>query len=160
MENKRSVLDVADFFLSKESMSAKKLQRLVYYAYSWTLAFLNEKETELDNRLFPEKIEAWVHGPVVPVLYQELKHYGWDNIPKVTDFSASIFYDDELDLMEQVWIVYGAYTANELEMMSHMGTPWINARKDIPPFEPSSNIIDDKDIFRFFNEQAASSFLI
>lgn len=33
---------VAQYFLSKESMSLKKLQKLVYYAYGWTLALFKQ----------------------------------------------------------------------------------------------------------------------
>ena len=55
------VEDVANYFLSKKSMSPKKLQKIVYYAYGWTLALLNEDIKALDNRLFNEPIEAWIH---------------------------------------------------------------------------------------------------
>ena len=68
-----SVFSVADFFLARASMSPKKLQKLVYYAYAWTLALLNETIDDLHFRLFHNKIEAWVHGPVVPDLYQQYK---------------------------------------------------------------------------------------
>ena len=46
---------VIDFFLSKESMSPKKLQKMLYYAYAWTLALLNEDEDHLENKLFDGK---------------------------------------------------------------------------------------------------------
>ena len=59
---------VADFFLSKEAMSPKKLQKLVYFAYAWTVALLNESADDLHFRLFDAQIEAWIHGPVVPEL--------------------------------------------------------------------------------------------
>lgn len=49
---------VAQYFLSKESMSLKKLQKLVYYAYGWTLALLNESLENMEYHLFPNRIEA------------------------------------------------------------------------------------------------------
>ena len=149
-----SILDVANFFLAKESMSPKKLQKIVYYAYSWTLALLNDDENNLQNKLFPNRIEAWVHGPVVPDLYQKYKSYGWSNIPKNTDFLPLMFNFDEIDVLNQVWDVYGKYTANELEMISHKESPWIHARKGLAAYSSSSNVIEDKEIFRFFVKQA------
>ena len=44
-------LDIANWFLSKESMSPKKIQKLVYYAYSWYLTLMNDSEEELTNKL-------------------------------------------------------------------------------------------------------------
>ena len=58
---------VAQYFLSKESMSLKKLQKLVYYAYGWTLALLNESLENMEYHLFPNRIEAWVHGLTMEV---------------------------------------------------------------------------------------------
>lgn len=149
------VYDVANFFLEKSSMSTKKLQKIVYYAYGWTLALLNEDINNLQNKLFINKIEAWVHGPVIPDLYQQYKDYGWADIPKKDESVSvvSMFNSDELDILNQVWDVYGKYTANELEWISHKEYPWINARKGIPVYSPSSNSIKDEDIFRFFIEQ-------
>lgn len=72
---------VAQYFLSKESMSLKKLQKLVYYAYGWTLALLNESLENMEYHLFPNRIEAWVHGPTIPDLYHKYKSYGWNDIP-------------------------------------------------------------------------------
>ncbi|HSX79064.1 MAG TPA: type II toxin-antitoxin system antitoxin SocA domain-containing protein, partial [Candidatus Saccharimonadia bacterium] len=57
--------DVAQYFLAKadedagDLMSNLKLQKLVYYAQGFALALL-------DKPLFPQCIEAWIHGPVVP----------------------------------------------------------------------------------------------
>ena len=88
------VEDVANYFLSKKSMSPKKLQKIVYYAYGWTLALLNEDIKALDNRLFNEPIEAWVHGPVVPELYTKYKARGWEDIDKINDNQDDLFSED------------------------------------------------------------------
>jgi len=59
--------DVARYFLTLMSeengdlISNLKLQKLVYYAQGSSLALWG-------NPLFSEKIEAWLHGPVIPVL--------------------------------------------------------------------------------------------
>ena len=151
-----SVFDVADFFLSKESMSPKKLQKLVYYAYGWTLALMNESVEELDFHLFNSRIEAWVHGPVAPDLYHEYKGYGWQDIPKKESYDGKALSSDVDDILNQVWDAYGHLNANQLEMISHRETPWINARNGAPAYAATSNAISDEDMFIYFNEQANS----
>lgn len=42
-----AVTDIVNFFLSRSSMSPKKLQKLLYYAYAWTLSLLNDKINEM-----------------------------------------------------------------------------------------------------------------
>ena len=43
---KYNIFDIANWFLSKESMPQKKLQKLCYYAKAWSLVLL--KDIELD----------------------------------------------------------------------------------------------------------------
>lgn len=145
---------VAQYFLSKEAMSLKKLQKLVYYAYGWTLALLNESVENMKYHLFPNRIEAWVHGPTIPDLYHKYKSYGWNDIPQVNRLlDIGAFSNNEKDILEQVWEVYGGYTANQLELISHQETPWLDARRGIPPDIASSNLIKDNDMYLFFNQQ-------
>ena len=46
-----------------------KLQKLIYYAHSWSLAVYGEP-------LIEEDIEAWSWGPVVRSVYLEFKDFG------------------------------------------------------------------------------------
>ena len=103
------------------------------------------------------KIEAWIHGPVVPVLYQRYKNYSGYDIPKNEYFDTSIFTSEVLDILEQVWDEYGKFTGNQLEAISHQEKPWIDARDGVPPYEASSSIISDKNIFMYYNEQAVNN---
>ena len=63
----------AEYFIWKSKDDPKptgldklKLQKLLYYAQAWNLVFNK-------NPLFQNKIEAWIHGPAVPEVYQFLK---------------------------------------------------------------------------------------
>lgn len=150
-----TVFEIADFFLSKESMTPKKIQKLVYYAYSWTLALLNDDVNDLRVKLFDNRIEAWVHGPVVPDLYREYRAYGWQDIPKLATYDVD-FPEDVLDILNQVWTVYGPLSANQLELISHNEKPWICARSGLPSYVSSDYPIADEEIFKFYNEQANS----
>ena len=149
-----TVDNIADFFLSKESISPKKLQKLVYYSYAWSIALLNDSPENIQFKLFESDVEAWVHGPVVPELYRKYKDFGWQEIPQVKDFDESIFASEILDILQQVWYVYGGFTGNQLEAISHKEMPWIEARKGIPVCMASSEIISDKNMFIYYNEQA------
>lgn len=150
-----SIDDVINFFLSRAAMSPKKLQKLLYYAYSWTLALLNEGTDGIKNRLFDEPIEAWVHGPVVRSVYLRFKANGWEDIPIVEGFNENVFSSEVLDVLNQVWDEYKEFTGDELETMTHREAPWIDARKGIPIYESCSNRLSDEVIFKFFSEMAA-----
>lgn len=137
--------DIAKFFLSKESMTHKKLQKLVYYAYSWVLIFHNNKEEKkIENKLFKSRIEAWTHGPVIPELYQEYKEFGWSLIPKINNFSFEENHPDVIKLLEKVYKTYKKYDADELEAMTHLETPWKKGQTY------TGKVMTDEDIFEYF----------
>lgn len=147
-----TIFDVANWFLNKSSMSHKKLQKLCYYAYSWVLTLNNESKTEIENRLFNEKIEAWVHGPVCPILYHDKKSYKWNDIPiftgEIVDFPSDI-----IEILNSVYNVYGKMSATELEDRTHSEKPWIEAMKGLDASATSSNEIKDIDIFEYYNKE-------
>lgn len=140
---------IAKWFLSKESMSPKKIQKLVYYAYSWYLTLMNDSVEYLNNKLFDEEIKAWVHGPVVNSIYQEYRDYKFNEVPK-QEIDENEFDEDTLDVLNQVWDVYGQYNANELESITHQEEPWISARGGLSPLENGYDSIDDRIIFEYY----------
>ena len=143
------IFDVAKWFLSKESMTHKKLQKLCYYAYSWFIYMENDDIENIENRLFEEKFQAWVHGPVNYELYLEYSGYKWNKIEKEdSNFGNLKEYND---FLENVWSTYGVYDGDQLETISHQELPWINARKGLKSFESSQNLIDDKDIYKEYS---------
>ena len=54
-----NMFQVAEYYLIKDSMTPKKLQKIVYYAYAWFITLMNEDAHSIDNKLFLEKPEAW-----------------------------------------------------------------------------------------------------
>lgn len=120
-------LDAAKFFLTifdentGELVSNLKLQKLLYYAQGFHLAMYN-------TPLFEDKIEAWAHGPVVPVVYRNCDQYGKGNLPfeAVQAGNVEVFSDDQLDLLKQVQKIYGQYSAWRLEELTHQEPPWKN----------------------------------
>lgn len=149
-----SVYDVANYYLANsENVTNKKLQLIVFYAYAWHLTLNNENANELNVRLFENKFEAWIHGAVYPELYNSYKQYGSSVIPKYNG-NLYAFSPDELSVLTQVNEVYGQYDGNQLESINHQETPWIKARRGLAWDETSHVLINDKDIFECFIQEA------
>ena len=123
-----SVFDVAKYFLTLndeeigELISNLKLQKLAYYAQGFNLAFTDEP-------LFADTIEAWAHGPVIPSLYHEYKVYGSQAIPAPETFDADIIPEETRELLDEVYNVFGQFSAWKLRNMTHEEPPWIEASK-------------------------------
>jgi uncharacterized phage-associated protein len=119
-----NAIDVGKYFLSQvddesgDSISNLKLQKLLYYGQGFHLAVY-------DQPLFPEAIEAWVHGPVVPSVYYRLKHFGSTpvELPQDVDFDAA-FGGEQRELLDEVYSVYGQFSAAALRNMTHDEPPW------------------------------------
>ncbi|MFB0873338.1 MULTISPECIES: Panacea domain-containing protein [unclassified Sphingobium] len=125
---------IANYFLAKAEEDGRpltplKLIKLVYIAYGWVLGLLG-------TRLFEERIEAWKHGPVIPSIYHEFKHFGGGAI---TD--DAVWYDldtgdcrrptiDSSDrdlqiILDKVWAAYKRFSGWALRQKTHeVGTPW------------------------------------
>ena len=48
----------------KMSVSPLKLQKLLYYSQAWSMVFFGR-----ERQLFADVPQAWVNGPVYPVIY-------------------------------------------------------------------------------------------
>ncbi len=118
--NKYPIMEIANWFLSKEAMTHKKIQKLTYYAEAWSQALYDT------GIISDSHFEAWAHGPVSPDLYKHFKQYGWNKIEQVKEAPK---VDEEADeLLSSVWITYGNKSANELEVLTHSESPWQQAR--------------------------------
>ena len=145
-----NIFDVAEWFLSRDTMTHKKLQKLCYYYKAWGAALYAV------DVLPCNQFQAWVHGPVCPELYDKYKDYYWNDIPKTHD-NSSLFSPKELDLLESVWLTYGDMSANALEAQTHVELPWRNARKGVSDLQHSTNEIsfnDMKDYYRAIYREA------
>ena len=139
-----NILEVAEFFLTKQSMTHKKIQKLCYYSQAWFYALYNKK-------LFNEKIEAWVHGPVCPVLYKEYVEYGYKEIPKIK--KEIRMQENEKDILNQVWEIYGKLDGDELEVLTHREQPWLEARNGTDFRKPSNNEILPQNMGKYYKEK-------
>ncbi|ESU31292.1 hypothetical protein G3A_17490 [Bacillus sp. 17376] len=121
--------DVARYFISLSEPSTPfaitplKLQKLIYYAQGWYMAFKGEA-------LYEDELKAWEHGPVVPELYYDYRHLGYLTIhPEPFENRINgkrIFTKTQLELLQEVWEAYGEYDGKYLEELTHQEDPWLN----------------------------------
>jgi len=117
--------DVAECFLylddtnDGDGVSNLKLQKLAYYAQGFYSAIFGKP-------LFDNVISAWSHGPVVSDLYHSYKQFGSNRIPVPPNFDVSSLDNEEFELLEEVFEVFGQYSAWKLRNMTHEESPWLN----------------------------------
>lgn len=120
-----TVLDVASYILNKQgSMTAMKLQKLVYYAQAWSLVW-DEK------RLFRNQVKAWANGPVVPVLYQA--HRGQFTVSRISGGDSRNLSIVQKNTVDAVLNYYGDKSSQWLSDLTHSELPWQDARSGLNP---------------------------
>ena len=121
------VHDVASYILDKLGpITTWKLQKLAYYAQAWSLVWD-------EQALFPERIEAWANGPVVPALYRS--HAGEFKIASLPGGDAGCLTPAERDTVDAVLAFYGDKTSQWLSDLTHGEEPWKLARVGLSPGE-------------------------
>ncbi|GAO44713.1 hypothetical protein FPE01S_03_07520 [Flavihumibacter petaseus NBRC 106054] len=147
---------IADYFigLSNETQTLitnLKLQKLVYYAQSWFLA-LNKTE------LIHEDFQAWVHGPVIPQLFNDYKIWSWKPIIREDlnkekfDAIKAVLPPEVKALLADVEYEYFGLTAYELEKLTHNEAPWVITRNGLPNDAPSNRVIPKSLISDYYSK--------
>ncbi|MDE5786967.1 MAG: DUF4065 domain-containing protein [Bacteroidaceae bacterium] len=164
----RSIYDIARYIglglLSKGySVSPLKLQKLLYYVQSWYMVFFGAEHT-----LFEEAPEAWVNGPVYPQIFHKYKacvsnmcdhlkpeHFdAQDVIDGLQELTSSLeFTDEEIRCIDSIITLYGAKSQNQLILMTHSESPWVEARGDLLPIERSSHVITHQSMYTYYNDR-------
>ena len=140
---KVNVFDVASYILEKcGEMSALKLQKLVYYCQAWSLVWDDEP-------LFPERIEAWAHGPVVKELYDY--HRGLFRLSRIPVGSPFKLSPTQKRTIDAVVKFYGAKEPWHLAELTHLEDPWKNARQGVPVGAPSSREITQEAMQAYYS---------
>lgn len=155
MDGQITYRDIADYFIafSNETQSLitnLKLQKLVYYAQAWNLAIYKEE-------LFPDEFEAWIHGPVIPALYNDYKKFAWTPIVR-EDLNTKVFLEmkcnfspEITDVLNNVIGEYFEMDAYALEKSTHLEKPWIEARKGFASDDPCTNCISKESMIDFYS---------
>lgn len=110
-----------------------KMQKLVFYAHAWWLAYTN-------TPLYPEDVEAWPWGPVVSNIYGNFREFGREPITGKrarelvrTGSGLMDFRFDEppppdpevQDFLRKVWETHKGLSGVQLSNATHaQGEPW------------------------------------
>jgi len=145
-----TALDAARFLIyaaaaedEPELLTNLRLQKLLYYAQGWYLA-------AEDRPLFPEGIEAWASGPVVPDVYAEFQRFGTQGIPYPEVVPAENLTPAEEQHLRDVWQSYREFSAVRLRELTHADAPWRDARLGLGPLDRGAKSITAKAMRAYF----------
>lgn len=124
-------IDIAHWFVKKAEhegftdMTHLRLQKMIYIAHGWMLG-LEER------RFIDEDVEAWPYGPVIPVLYNQLRFHGNTHITLKDLEKLSYKFDDDFgddeSFLTKIYDVYSKPFGSALIEITHeQGTPWHTA---------------------------------
>jgi uncharacterized phage-associated protein len=108
--------EVAKYIIKNLPVDNLKLQKLLYYSQAVHLVLHNK------TPLFPEDIEAWDYGPVVPPVYREYKPFGFEIITGSDDPTSLTI--DEIKAVDMALAAFGDMTGPQLINQTHHETPW------------------------------------
>ena len=137
------VLTVASYIEEKLQLpryDTKKLQKLVYFAQAWSLAWTGKK-------MFDDAFEAWPDGPVVRELFRVQKHY---DLPK---YDGTLPLQDQ-EIIDSVLSYYGGLGHQDLINLTHDHSPWLEARGGLPATTPSRKHLRDESLRDFYTQRA------
>ena len=145
------VLDVSRYVINYSNekgygVSNLKLQKLLYFIQAYFLVVKKGRPCSDDTICFPQIIEAWDFGPVVPKAYHEFKIFGASNIPYISNyitvenrngdirFNKVLFSDncikiDDRKIINDVIDTFKDYSAATLVELTHKQRPWKDAYK-------------------------------
>ena len=118
------VLNIANRLLElagtrgKQPLDPLKLQKLVYLAHGWYLAFTGKP-------LIDGGFEAWQYGPVNPVLYREFKDFRANSITRPAKTAPVPIPSEVEHILNEVIRVYGGKSGLDLSGLTHQqGSAW------------------------------------
>ena len=130
----RYVINYSDSKLN--GISNLKLQKVLYFIQAYYLV-------KIGRPCFPDKIEAWNFGPVIPRVYNEFKQYGAMAINYITRyieydknnlwsaeyklFNSNIIAKEDKNYIEFVVNMFSKYSATELVELTQNQMPWKEA---------------------------------
>lgn len=100
------------------SVPGMKLQKLLYYAQAWHLAWEGRP-------LFAERLEAWAQGPVSPHIFGVLSH-------EQRPLAGQPLPPEAVATLEAVLEGYAARSGKWLSELTHREAPWRAARAGLP----------------------------
>ena len=155
---------ISDYFLthSNNPLTAMHMIKMTYIAHGFALAITKKP-------LIGSRIEAWKHGPVIPVLYrtyqgcgaQQVKSLNYSNIDFTSDktlqsekkYIESLMDYTTCNILDQVSEHFGCLPELVLSSLTHQnGTPWHQCYRPGKLF----SIIPDNVIQAFYEKKMSN----
>lgn len=144
-----SALDVAQCVYNEMGwVDSWRLQKLTYYAEAWHLAWFG-------TSLVDDCFEAWVDGPVCPVLYRENKSRTSTFSSDLRGANAANLSIDQRAVVNSVLDFYGGWCKQQLIEKTHGELPWVEAREGLGKHAYSDRELSRETMMRFYRQQEA-----
>ena len=132
--------------ISGKSITHLKLQKILYYLQG-------EHFKAFGRPLFPERIEAWQYGPVVPNVYYQYVPYGALNLsclfsPTDKVNLQEVLSPEEIQCIDRVIDSKLNCTASSLVSATHKEAPWLEQADLVK--EGKRPVISNDSIYKFF----------
>jgi len=142
-------LDVAQYILERRGPTTTiKLQKLVYYSQAWSLVWDEQP-------IFEDEIQAWANGPVAPRLFQA--HKGEFRVGQIPNGDSTNLTKAEKETVDIVLRDYGENPAQWLVELTHLETPWKEARGTCPAGESCNNVITHASMADYYSALLANA---
>jgi hypothetical protein len=126
-------------------LTPMQLLKLVYIAHGWMLGLYSRP-------LIDDPIEAWKYGPVIPKLYQAIRHFRDKPVTEITGAPVEELSDNEENIIQETYEKYGHFSAVKLSSITHLpDTPWKKT------MDLGFNRISDDLIYDYYSELASSA---
>lgn len=147
MKNAPKVEQISQYFLMNlEDTTNMAINKLLHFAQISNYMVYNKP-------LFDCESEAWIHGPVYPVIYQKYKKYKKDVITPIIKNDNLLNLDKrEKELLDKVILNFGCYSSVTLRNMTHFENVWIDARKGLKDNEPSNEVIKLEELEKYAHQ--------
>lgn len=140
-----NVYDIAKYILVHAGpMSTMKLQKLVYYSQAWSLVW-DEKP------LFENEIQAWAGGPVSPDLYEAHRGLFMINAAELPVGDDRCLDQEQRETVNAVLRDYSGRTGQWLSDLTHMESPWLDARQGLLPNERANRVISHASMAEYYS---------
>ena len=149
--SEKMLLTISYIFKKAEEVTPLALQKMLYFIQGIYMVLFGVE-------LFSEECEAWAHGPVFKDVYEVFKSFKYNPIDD-TRFSMlqnrfNELSDNEKKVIDLVVESFGMYSGKTLERITHGESPWLDARENCLPGEPSNEVISKEAIKKYFSEVA------
>lgn len=148
MDNHSKIYSASLYMILKlKEVDPLSIQKLLYFSEVFSKVINNKK-------IFSDSLKAWKYGPVYDEIYDCFSYYKGNKIDysellKDREYNLS---DEEKEYLDEIIKDFGCYSGPILREMTYLTDPWIQARKGIKDEEPSTRIIEEDEMDKYFEK--------